>query len=70
MSSKYPNEHSFLPNEHSFLTPRHHCHYHSNESTLSPPKIVVTSIMFLHFSWDNVWTSHLGLFLFVLHVFD
>jgi hypothetical protein len=40
-------------------------------STLSPPKIIVTSIIFLKFVFfGNVWTSHLGLLLFVLSIFD
>jgi hypothetical protein len=41
------------------------------ESTLNPPKIIITSIIFLNFLFlGKVWTSHLGLFLLVLHIFD
>ncbi len=39
-------------------------------STLNPPKIIMTSIIFLQFFFGNVWTSHLGLLLFVLNIFD
>jgi hypothetical protein len=41
------------------------------EGTLNPPKIIITSIIFLNFLFlGKVWTSHLGLFLLVLNIFD
>ncbi len=39
------------------------------ESTLSPPKILVTRIFAINF-FGSVWTSHFGLFLLVLSIFN
>jgi len=65
MSSKYLKGLSklgSLPNEHSFLALGHHRHYRLNESTLSPPKIVVASIIFFFWGGDRCGHHILGYF--------
>jgi hypothetical protein len=46
-------------------------HIQMGESTLSPPKVISTNIIFLQKVFlGNVWTSHLELFLFIFNICD